>query len=296
MKRACCALSMELFARTSTMTIQKIVSGGQTGADRAALDFAIEYGIEHGGWVPEGRKAEDGILSMQYNLVELPGGDYPDRTARNVMDADGTLIISHGELTGGSLLTRVVAEKQGKPVLHVDMGRLIAFDAAIDIHEWMAANDIEVLNVAGPRESKDPDIYKTTRNLLETVFHIDIIADTMPRTTRLFASGKDSAGIEKGVPRTVEQAVDHLMDHLPSMDKIRIASAKKESLRDFTDLLKREFGLDSGNRELIENCKKVAGLSGSDPDADLGARGASMVILRIFWEKLRQSGHLRVVK
>ncbi|MFO8111981.1 MAG: putative molybdenum carrier protein [Desulfosalsimonadaceae bacterium] len=278
------------------MTIQKIVSGGQTGADRAALDFAIEYGIEHGGWVPEGRRAEDGILPMQYNVVELPGGDYPDRTARNVMDADGTLIISHGELTGGSLLTRALAEKQGKPVFHVDMGRLIAFDAAIDIHEWMAANDIEVLNVAGPRESKDPAIYKTTRNLLETVFHIDIIADSMPGAVRPFPSGKGFAETEGGVPHTVEQAVEHLMDHLPAMDKIRIASAKKERLRDFTDLLRREFGLDSGNRALIENCEKIAGLSDADPDAEMDAKGASMVILRIFWEKLRQSGHLRVIK
>ncbi len=274
------------------MTIQKIISGAQTGADRAALDFAIEYGIEHGGWVPEGRKAEDGIIPLRYNVMELPGGDYPDRTAKNVMDSDGTLIISHGELTGGSLLTKALAEKHGKPVFHADMTRLIVFDAAIDIQEWMDAHGIEVLNVAGPRESKDKEIYTTTRNILETVFHIDIISDTMPGAALGFPAPPGSSDKDDGFFQTVEEAVDFLMENLSPMEKIRIASAKKESLPDFSDLMKRQFSLESGNQALIDNCKNFAGVSGADMDA---AR-ASMVILRLLWEKLRQSGHLRVVK
>lgn len=274
------------------MTIKKIVSGGQTGADRAALDFAIEYGIAHGGWVPEGRKAEDGPVPIRYSLQELAGGDYADRTAKNVVDSDGTLIISHGELTGGSLLTWTIAKKNGRPLLHVDMVKLIAFDAAIDIHEWINAHEVAVLNVAGARASKDPKIYKTVRNVLETVFHIDIIANTMPGTAMRFSRGKGTPGMDDGFPRTVEQAVDLLMNHLSSLEKMRIASAKKENLQDFSEGLKKPLGFESGNPELIENCQKIAGLSGSDMDAT----GASMVILRIFWEKLRNVGHLRVVR
>lgn len=272
------------------MTIQKIISGGQTGADRAALDFAIEYGIEHGGWVPAGRKAEDGTVPLQYNLTELSGGDYADRTAQNVIDADGTLIVSHGEMAGGTLLTWKMAKRHGKPVLHADLWKMIAFDAAIDVHEWIEDNDIDILNVAGPRESKDPTIYQATRNLLETVFHIDIIADSMPGTVMRPSSGKTAFPGRDGMPATVEEAVSQLMNQLSPMDKTRIASAKREQLRDFSGLLKHQFGLAGENRQLIAECKKFGGYPDTEePDA-------LMVILRVFREKLRQSGHLRIVK
>ena len=82
--------------------ITKIISGGQTGADRAALDVAMAHGIPHGGWIPKGRKTEGGPLPTKYQLQEMPTNSYPERTEKNVVDSDGTLIISHGELTGGS--------------------------------------------------------------------------------------------------------------------------------------------------------------------------------------------------
>ena len=97
------------------MLISKIISGGQTGADRAALDVAIELGISHGGWIPKGRKTERGPLPAKYQLTEMPTDSYPKRTEQNVVDSDGTLIISHGELTGGSDYTRMMAAKHGKP-------------------------------------------------------------------------------------------------------------------------------------------------------------------------------------
>src|SRR5678809_1173904 len=96
-----------------------IISGGQTGADRAALDFAIAHGLAHGGWCPKGRLAEDGSIPARYHLTELPTSDYPARTAKNVQESDGTVIISvDRRLTGGSLLTLKVAEQRCKPVLH----------------------------------------------------------------------------------------------------------------------------------------------------------------------------------
>jgi hypothetical protein len=148
----------------------KIISGGQTGADRAALDFAIAHGIPHGGWIPKGRKAEDGPLPEQYQLKEMPTADYPKRTEQNVMDSNGTLIVSHGRLTGGSGLTSEMAKKHGRPCLHLDMGRTTVDEAAQRLREWIAENRIEVLNVAGPRQSKDPDIYDTALEVLHATF------------------------------------------------------------------------------------------------------------------------------
>ncbi|HEV2727380.1 MAG TPA: putative molybdenum carrier protein, partial [Solirubrobacterales bacterium] len=100
----------------------KLVSGGQTGADRAALDVAMGLGIDHGGWVPKGCSAEDGPLPSRYRVRETPSEDRAERTKRNVVDSDATLLISHGPLAGGSELTRKVAAALGKPVLHVELG------------------------------------------------------------------------------------------------------------------------------------------------------------------------------
>ena len=144
-----------------------IISGGQTGADRAALDFAIAHGIPHGGWCPLGRRAEDGVLDPRYRLRETESKNYRQRTRRNVADSDATLILNLGELANGSLATRQLAERANKPV------RVVALDAgdlateAARVHEWLAGNAIAVLNVAGPRESKRPGIYRNALAFLE---------------------------------------------------------------------------------------------------------------------------------
>jgi hypothetical protein len=144
----------------------KIISGGQTGADRAALDFAIQHNIEHGGWIPKGRKAEDGPLPERYQLKEMPTADYPKRTEQNVIDSDGTLIISHGRLTGGSAFTAETARKHERPWLHLDMEKTADDEAAQQLRSWIAQHSIEVLNVAGPRQSKDSKIYDATMRVL----------------------------------------------------------------------------------------------------------------------------------
>jgi hypothetical protein len=140
--------------------LKKIISGGQTGVDRAALDAALRLGIPHGGWLPKGRITEDGPLPARYKLVELPTDSYAERTERNVVDADGTLIISRGAPTGGTDYTRKMVLKHGKQMLHIDMAMYRnPMDAASLISSWIKLNNIEMLNVAGPRASKDPNIY-----------------------------------------------------------------------------------------------------------------------------------------
>jgi hypothetical protein len=152
--------------------ITKIISGGQTGADRAALDFAITHNIPHGGWVPRGRRAEDGRIPDVYHLKEMPTPSYPKRTERNVLDSDGTLIITHGELSGGSALTRRLAVTHRRPLLHVDLNAFPEI-AAQTVAAWIRDHAIQVLNVAGSRASEDPGIYQGTLNLLEKALQPD---------------------------------------------------------------------------------------------------------------------------
>ena len=147
--------------------LRKIISGGQTGVDRAALDVAIRLGKPHGGWIPKGRLAEDGPLPSHYQLQEMPTEAYEDRTEKNVLDADGTLLISRGSPTGGTDYTRRMALKHGKQLLHIDLnlGQSPA-DAASLIASWIEMNRIETLNVAGPRASGDPGIYLDAVHIL----------------------------------------------------------------------------------------------------------------------------------
>ena len=148
------------------MNIEKIISGGQTGADQAALDFAIEKEIPHGGWLPKGRLTESGILPDKYNLQEMPTMSYSKRTEKNIRDAHGTLIVSHGRLSGGSALTWKLARKHGKPCIHLDLEGYSVAVAAQMLNSWLQDCGIRTLNVAGARASKDFRIYKTVKDLL----------------------------------------------------------------------------------------------------------------------------------
>jgi hypothetical protein len=152
--------------------IGKIISGGQTGADRAALDFAIDHNFPYGGCVPKGRKTEDGTLPEKYKLQELPSPAYSKRTEQNVLDGDGTVIVSHGFLTGGSALTREFAIQHKRYWIHIDLKELPLKDAAEKLSDWLIENEIRVLNVAGPKAGKDPLIYEATLNLLQETFSL----------------------------------------------------------------------------------------------------------------------------
>ncbi|MCI5222796.1 MAG: hypothetical protein D3924_09035 [Candidatus Electrothrix sp. AR4] len=147
----------------------KIISGGQTGADRAALDAAMELGIPHGGWLPRGRKAEDGRLAPQYCLQEIDTYRYRDRTLKNVKESDGTLIVSFGPLTGGSALTEALCIRSDRPCLHLNMEHLSINQAVRTIEEWLVGNRIRTLNVAGPRASSNSRIYDTVRELVRQI-------------------------------------------------------------------------------------------------------------------------------
>ncbi len=149
----------------------RIVSGGQAGADRAALDAALENGLEIGGFVPHGRWAEDGPIPRKYKgLTETDSADPAERTRLNVIVSDSTLIFSNGKLSGGSLLTWKVARSERRPCLHIDLDRN-SDDAAVEkILLWLRTGSMSTLNVAGPRASKDPNIYADVKRVLAEVF------------------------------------------------------------------------------------------------------------------------------
>lgn len=267
--------------------IKKIISGGQTGADQAALDVAIMLDISHGGWIPKGRKTEKGRLPDKYKLKEMPTSSYPKRTEQNILDSDGTLIISHGKLTGGSALTQNLSNEHNRPCLHIDLNQTIEFEAAVEISGWVMQNNIEVLNVAGPRESEDHQIYKSTMGILKSAFLLSLTHNKPSEKIRALSP-------EVHLPKTVDEAVTRLVSEIPLRDRVMIANMAEENL-DSMDLtlgryLSDTYGLWGNNKELTESCRL---LSGNDAFHE---EEAYSLIINELWKKLRETHMLKIVK
>lgn len=145
----------------------RIISGGQTGVDRAALDAAMEFGIPHGGCICKGRRAEDGPLPARYQMRELPSPDYADRSKANVDWADATLILYRGRMSGGTLFTWEYARNRGKPTLLIDLASEPSAQAITKVREWLSELHPAVLNIAGPRESTAPGIYSEAKAITQ---------------------------------------------------------------------------------------------------------------------------------
>lgn len=170
------------------MSLKKIISGGQTGADIAGIDAAIEHGMSYGGWLPKGRKTEKGPLDLKYtNMTEMSVGDYPEMTEQNVKDSDGTVIFTHGKYSGVSALTSNYAVKHNKPVLHVDLDVATESAAIESLIEWIYIQKIETLNVAGSRESKDEyiydDVHSILKSIIDTIKTAEILQKPQPPPT-----------------------------------------------------------------------------------------------------------------
>lgn len=144
-----------------------IISGGQTGVDRAALDAALQVGLPVDGWCPRGRLAEDGPLPVHYPLRETPSANYAQRTEWNVRDSDGTLILSYGRLLGGTALTLRLADQLGRPSLKINLAEPAQRQGAAQrIVSWIEEHSLSRLNIAGPRGSTDPTLYGLAKRLL----------------------------------------------------------------------------------------------------------------------------------
>jgi hypothetical protein len=149
--------------------VLRVVSGGQTGVDRAALDAARAAGLGVGGWCPRGRRAEDGPIDPSYPLEETPGEDYAERTLWNVRDSDGTLVLTRGRPSGGTAFTIAAARRTRRPLLVLD---LADGPDPREVARWLGAAGVGVVNVAGPRESQRPGIGEEARAFLAEVFRL----------------------------------------------------------------------------------------------------------------------------
>ena len=152
------------------MIPERLVSGAQTGVDRAALDAALEAGIPCGGIVPKGRRAEDGRIPERYPVEECESPDYAQRTGLNVLHSDATLILNRGELDGGTLATAEFCRRHDKPYCLVQLDQASAEQASASVRNFLAKARPRTLNVAGPRESKSPGIHQASLEVLRLVF------------------------------------------------------------------------------------------------------------------------------
>jgi hypothetical protein len=154
------------------MPLKKILSGGQTGVDRGALDAALEAGFPCGGWATHDRIAEDGRIDERYPLLELPGAGYEERTLKNVLESDGTAIVYFGALEGGTRLTMEYCVEHGKPFEPIDASRVTPADAGRELAAFVKHNRIAVLNFAGPRASKQPAAHGYARETVTRLLEI----------------------------------------------------------------------------------------------------------------------------
>jgi hypothetical protein len=273
--------------------IKKIISGGQTGADQGALDAAIKYSLPHGGWVPKGRLTENGPLPDEYKLKEMPTKNYPDRTDKIVLASVGTFFISLGKLTDVSKLTKKFAQKHKRPYLHIDLDKTPAFIAASEINNWVIKHGIEILNVAGPRASKDPKIYEDTTYIIQGVILLGLVK---AQSGSFLTDHDKDEYLEKlpAPPKTVDEAVDRLIEDLDLSDKVEIANMNLDDLVNLHPHLhvyfKNAFGLWSGNKELIESCRAIS----KEPVRD--ENDATSIILGVLFKRLYESHTLRMVK
>lgn len=156
--------------RGPKLPVKMIISGGQTGVDRAALEVAMELGIPHGGWCPRGRLAEDGPIPSQFLVKETTSRLYYVRTELNVKEANGTLILFRGKMSSGTGLTQKYARQQRKPCLCVDLQKGTTADLVARIRAWLIDKRIQILNIAGPRASSAAGIGEEVRAVLQEVF------------------------------------------------------------------------------------------------------------------------------
>jgi hypothetical protein len=274
--------------------IRKIISGGQTGADRAALDAAIKLEIPHGGWMPKGRKAEDGDIPEKYQLQEMPTASYPKRTENNVLHSEATLILTHGQLTGGSKLTSEYAAQHGRKWLHIDLEKMPAFKAVRVINDWLVTHDIEILNVAGSSAGKDNKIYSKTFQILTAVYRLNLSSGLKPLYRRPAPVGIKLERPSGKHPKTVAEAVARLISLMPLKDRATLANMTAEEMValdvSLGSYIRNSFGIWSENEHLLISCRAVS------RNPSLSAKEASAVIIKKLWETLKKTHKLRVIK
>ena len=273
--------------------LKKIISGGQVGADQGALDAAIKCNFPHGGWIQKGRKTQNGMLPEKYHLTEMSVSGYKERIERNVVESEGTVIISRGDLSGGAGYSEKMAQKHNRPCLHIDLSNMPISNSSAELNTWVIENTIQILNVTGSRTSEDGDVYKNTARIVEGIILLSLV-NAKPGEHLTDHSRREYLEKAPIFPKTVEEAVDRLISELDLKDKLKIANMKFDDSVNFEanihKYFKNAFDVWHGNKDLLADCRTVS----EKPIRD--ENEAEFVIIKTLWERLRASHALRIVK
>lgn len=276
--------------------IRKIISSGRTGVELAALDVAIKLGLSHGGWAQRGMRNEAGTIEKRYGLTEVVALGFKKAMDENVLNSDGTLLISRGEKTVESQYAVEAALRHKRQFLHVDLSQHSAFEAASLVSSWVSMNHVLVAFVTGPTDRQDSAIYHQAKKILETALYLEFVKTGLHPDHQQdkddFSAMEDSG--QSGLPGSVDEAVHQLKIALPLKDRTVMANMQADELNHLKtglgEYIKQKFGLYANNSELFESCAKHGKLEKPLPDE------ACAVILRALWQDLRSTHKLRVVK
>jgi hypothetical protein len=264
--------------------LQKIISSGLNSAARAALDVALHLDIAHGGWISTGDVTARGRTASSYGLQELPSN--LDCMEKCVTSADGTLLLTRGEIDGDLQAFRDFAQKNGRHFLHIDLERVPAFKASTVIADWLVHHKVDVLYAAGSG-SDAPDTY-------EKIFHVITSAYWLTQAKIDEASAQHSGRTNPGLPRSISEAVSLLLTDMSLKDRTTLANMTEDELTNlnFTlgSYIRNAFGIWSGNEHLLEACRTASG------DPTLPRKEAATVIIGELWKELRRTHKLRIVK
>lgn len=273
--------------------IEKIISSARSGAERAALDASIKLGLAYGGWIPKEELSGDSILTDKYNLIELPTTSPMETLKRNIRASDGTLVLSHGKLKGDSEQAQKLIRRYTTPLLHVDLNHTNAFNAASQINDWIAENDLSVLHVTGPSEQEDVHIYKAVLDILQAVYFLNLTETGMNPsmgTKGLLHNTNDNLP----VPTTIEEAVDIVISEMHLKDRTLMANLKEAEISPLQLTLglyiKQKLDGWLENRSFVDSCEAAA------EKEKLDKSNIPLVLIKLIWKNLRATHRLRIVK
>ena len=275
------------------MTLKKIISGGLTVADQAALDAAIRLGISHDGYIPWGRMTEIGPLPSKYKLQELNTDNHFDCIERNVKESKGSLIISAGKLNDDADYARRMTMKYSHQLFVVDLELTPSFEAATLVNDWIQMHIIDVFYVIAPFTNEYRYVDKHVTVIVEGALLLDIIDAPHGSKIQDFPYDKYLQRLP-AIPKTVDEAVDQIVSDMSLEERVRLANFDKEDLRvinySLSIFIRNQLFMKDINKELFKSCRAVSG------NKNLNESTAALFIIEKLWEKLRDTHKLRVVK
>ena len=273
--------------------IEKIISGGRSGAERAALDAAIKLGMAYGGYIPKEDSSSDGMNADRYNLIEMPTADRTESFKKNIRESNGTLMLSHGALPSHVKNTKKTIQRYSTPLLHLDLKSTNAFNAASLINDWLIDNDLNILHVTGPTENEDDQIYSATLDILQAVYFLNLTETSINQS--MGAQELPAQSLKTAIPpKTVDAAVDIIINEMHLKDRTLMANLRKEELAPLQLTLglyiKKKLDIWSRDATLYHSCVVAA------EKENLDKSNMPLVLIMLMWKKLKDTHRLRVVK